>query len=187
VLASAELHNKVQQYVIDNTRLAIPLSLSTVPRHAFTDNTGTGALAGQFSEWPETTGLAALRSADLVRTFATIAWEEYLEIGIRASLHPQIDLLTEPRWARGAATFGESAELTAELLVAYISFPRREDRAALRLYRDQALPRRWHGRKWRRPALLLVSCQHQSRKRSMTNMRSGARTQPTLATTSTTT
>jgi beta-glucosidase len=117
---SAEFHNKVQQYIIDNTRLGIPLSLSTDPRHAFTDNTGTGALAGQFSEWPETTGLAALRSAHLVRTFATIAREEYLAIGIRASLHPQIDLLTEPRWARGAATFGESAELTAELLVAYI-------------------------------------------------------------------
>ena len=117
---SAEFHNKVQQYIIDNTRLGIPLSLSTDPRHAFTDNTGTGALAGQFSEWPETTGLAALRSAHLIRTFATIAREEYLAIGIRASLHPQIDLLTEPRWARGAATFGESVELTAELLVAYI-------------------------------------------------------------------
>jgi hypothetical protein len=46
---SAEFHNKVQQYIIDNTRLGIPLSLSTDPRHAFTDNTGTGALAGQFS------------------------------------------------------------------------------------------------------------------------------------------
>ena len=117
---SAEFHNRVQQYIIDNTRLGIPLSLSTDPRHASTDNTGTGALAGKFSEWPETTGLAALRSADLVRTFATIAREEYLAIGIRASLHPQIDLLTQPRWFRGAATFGESAELTAELLVAYI-------------------------------------------------------------------
>jgi beta-glucosidase len=117
---SAEFHNRVQQYIIDNTRLGIPLSLSTDPRHAFTDNTGTGALAGKFSEWPETTGLAALRSADLVRTFATIAREEYLAIGIRASLHPQVDLWTEPRWARGAATFGEDANLTAELLVEYI-------------------------------------------------------------------
>lgn len=117
---SAEFHNRVQQYIIDNTRLGIPLSLSTDPRHAFTDNTGTGALAGKFSEWPETTGLAALRSADLVRTFATIAREEYLAIGIRASLHPQVDLWTEPRWARGAATFGEDANLTAELMVAYI-------------------------------------------------------------------
>ena len=117
---SAEFHNKVQEYIIDNKRLGIPLSLSTDPRHAFTDNTGTGALAGQFSEWLETMGLAALRSADLARTFATIAREEYLAIGIRASLHTQIDLLTEPRWARGAATFRESAELTAELLVAYI-------------------------------------------------------------------
>lgn len=117
---SAEFHNQVQQYIIDNTRLGIPLSLSTDPRHAFTDNTGTGALAGKFSEWPEATGLAALRSVDLVRTFAEIAREEYLAVGIRGSLHPQVDLVTEPRWARSAATFGEDAQLTAELLVAYI-------------------------------------------------------------------
>jgi len=117
---SAEFHNRVQQYIIDNTRLGIPLSLSTDPRHAFTDNTGTGALAGKFSEWPEATGLAALRSANLVRTFAEIAREEYLAVGIRASLHPQVDLQTEPRWGRGAATFGEDAHLTAELMVAYI-------------------------------------------------------------------
>ena len=117
---TAEYHNMIQKYIIDNTRLGIPLSLSTDPRHAFTDNTGTGALAGAFSEWPETTGLAALRSADLVRTFAEIAREEYLAVGIRASLHPQIDLLTEPRWSRGAATFGESADLTSELVIAYI-------------------------------------------------------------------
>lgn len=117
---SAEFHNRVQQYIIDNTRLGIPLSFSTDPRHAFTDNTGTGALAGTFSEWPETIGLAALRSADLVRTFAEIAREEYLAVGIRVSLHPQVDLVTEPRWARSSATFGEDAHLTAELLVEYI-------------------------------------------------------------------
>lgn len=117
---SAQFHNRVQQYILDNTRLGIPLSLSTDPRHAFTDNTGTGALAGKFSEWPEATGLAALRSADLVRTFAEIAREEYLAIGIRGSLHPQVDPVTEPRWARSAATFGEDAHLTAELLVEYI-------------------------------------------------------------------
>ncbi|KAI1335381.1 glycoside hydrolase superfamily [Xylariaceae sp. FL0016] len=43
-----------------------------------------------------------------------------MAIGIRAALHPQVDLSTEPRWPRIDGTFGEDAELTAELLAAYI-------------------------------------------------------------------
>jgi beta-glucosidase len=36
------------------------------------------------------------------------------------SLHPQIDLATEPRWPRISGTFGEDAHLTATLVKAYI-------------------------------------------------------------------
>ncbi|KAL2204766.1 glycosyl hydrolase family 3 N terminal domain-containing protein [Sarocladium strictum] len=117
---AAQFHNNVQAYILNNTRLGIPLSLSTDPRHAFTDNTGTGALSGTFSQWPESMGLAALRSVDLVNTFGEIAREEYLAIGIRASLHPQVDLLTEARWGRADGTFSEDAYLTSDLLTAYI-------------------------------------------------------------------
>lgn len=41
-------------------------------------------------------------------------------VGLRAALHPQIDLSTEPRWSRINATFGEDAALTSELVAAYI-------------------------------------------------------------------
>ena len=41
-------------------------------------------------------------------------------MGIRVALHPQIDLATEPRWARISGTFGEDAELSARLGAAYI-------------------------------------------------------------------
>ncbi|KAI1085031.1 glycoside hydrolase family 3 protein [Whalleya microplaca] len=115
----AEFHNRVQQRALE-TRLGIPVTLSSDPRHHFTENIGTGFEAGRFSQWPETLGLAALRDADLVKKFAEIAREEYLAIGIRAALHPQVDITTEPRWARIGNTFGEDAHLTAELLTAYI-------------------------------------------------------------------
>ena len=36
------------------------------------------------------------------------------------ALHPQVDLATEPRWARQSARFGEDADLTGELAVAYV-------------------------------------------------------------------
>lgn len=116
---TAEWYNRVQKRAAE-TRLGIPITLSSDPRHAFTENIGTGFSAGRMSQWPETLGLAACRDAELVRKFAEVAREEYTAIGIRTALHPQVDVTTEPRWARNGNTFGEDAHLTAELLVAYI-------------------------------------------------------------------
>ena len=115
----AEWHNRLQELAA-STPLGIPITVSTDPRHHFTDNPGTAFSAGAFSQWPEPLGLAALRSPDLVREFADIARQEYLALGLRVALHPQIDLATEPRWSRISATFGEDADLTSELGVAYV-------------------------------------------------------------------
>ncbi|EFQ25651.1 glycosyl hydrolase family 3 N terminal domain-containing protein [Colletotrichum graminicola] len=115
----AEFVNRVQQRASE-TRLGIPVTLSTDPRHSFTENLGTGFQAGAFSQWPESLGLAALRDPYLVRQFAEVAREEYIAVGIRSALHPQVDLATEPRWARLGNTWGEDANLTSELLVEYI-------------------------------------------------------------------
>ena len=71
--------------------------------------------AGPFSQWPEPLGLAAIGDEELVERFADIARQEYLAVGIRVALHPQIDLATEPRWARRVGTFGEDAELSGRL------------------------------------------------------------------------
>jgi beta-glucosidase len=113
-------HNRVQELAL-STGPGIPVSISTDPRHAFSNNPGTEALAGAFSQWPQSLGLAALRDPDLVHRFADIARQEYLAAGIRVALHPQIDLATEPRWARIGMTFGEDADLTSTLVTAYIS------------------------------------------------------------------
>ena len=75
---------------------------------------------GPFSQWPEPLGFAAIGSEELVQRFADIVRQEYLAVGIRVALHPQIDLATEPRWARQMATFGEDADLTSRLGVAYV-------------------------------------------------------------------
>jgi beta-glucosidase len=115
----AEWHNRLQQQA-QTTRLAIPITLSTDPRHHFKDNPLASAMAGAFSQWPEPIGLAALRSPELVARFADIARQEYTAVGLRLALHPQIDLATEPRWGRISATFGEDADLTSTLAAAYI-------------------------------------------------------------------
>ncbi|GLY66591.1 glycoside hydrolase family 3 protein [Amycolatopsis taiwanensis] len=115
----AEWHNRLQQLAA-TTRLGIPVTLSTDPRHSFTENPGAAMLAGPFSQWPEPLGLAAIGDERVVERFADIARQEYLAVGLRVALHPQVDLATEPRWARQVATFGEDAKLTSRLATAYI-------------------------------------------------------------------
>ena len=65
----AEWHNRLQA-LAQETRLGIPVTIATDPRHAFTDNPGTALLSGPFSQWPETLGLAATRDEALVEQHA---------------------------------------------------------------------------------------------------------------------
>ncbi|HET9910284.1 MAG TPA: glycoside hydrolase family 3 N-terminal domain-containing protein [Anaerolineales bacterium] len=115
----AEWHNRIQK-LAERTRLGIPITISTDPRHSFAQNPLASLGGGSFSQFPEPTGLAATRDADLVREFGDIARQEYLAVGIRLALHPMADLATEPRWARANGTFGEDADLSAEMTAAYI-------------------------------------------------------------------
>jgi beta-glucosidase len=115
----AEEHNKLQE-LAEGTRLGIPVTISTDPRHHFQYVLGASVQSGKFSQWPETLGLAALQDATLVRRFGDIARQEYRAVGIHETLSPQADLATEPRWSRINGTFGEDAELAGRLVRAYV-------------------------------------------------------------------
>jgi beta-glucosidase len=116
---AVEWHNRVQA-LAEGTRLGIPVTFSSDPRHAFSNNPLASMRAGKFSQWPEPLGLAAIGDPDLTQAFADIARQEYLAVGIRVALHPMADLATEPRWGRIAGTFGEDAALAARMVAAYI-------------------------------------------------------------------
>jgi len=118
VQAVAGWHNKLQRYA-EQTRLGIPITIASDPRNHFSRNIFAMA-ATEFSQWCETLGFGAIGDAELVKQFADIVRREYLAVGIRVALHPQIDLATEPRWPRISGTFGEDAHLTARLGKAYI-------------------------------------------------------------------
>ncbi len=116
----ATWNNNLQE-MAETARLGIPLTISSDPRNGFRhDPDATSVRAGAFSQWPEQIGLAATADAKLVRRFGEIASEEYRAVGIRTALHPMADLATEPRWGRIVGTFGENAELSAEMTTAYI-------------------------------------------------------------------
>lgn len=114
----ATWHNNLQRFA-EQTRLGIPVTIASDPRNHFSRNIFAMA-ATDFSQWCETLGFGALDDADLVRQFADMVREEYLAVGIRVALHPQIDLATEPRWPRISGTFGEDAHVAARLVRAYI-------------------------------------------------------------------
>jgi len=115
----AQWHNRVQE-AAERTRLGIPVTISSDPRHGLGDNPATSMAGSGFSQWPDPIGLAATRDEGLVREFADIARREYLAVGIRLALHPTADLATEPRWCRASGTFGEDAEVAARLVIAYL-------------------------------------------------------------------
>ena len=112
-------HNTLQDIAL-GTRLGVPVTLSSDPRHGFVDNPATSSTAGSFSQWPEPPGLAATRDVDLVRRHADVVRREYCAVGIRVALGPMADLASEPRWARTVGTFGADPGLVADMTAAYV-------------------------------------------------------------------
>ena len=111
------------QAIAEGSRLGIPAFFVTNPRNHLGSGmavVGIEEAGGSFSQWPGTLGLAATRDAALVEAFSRVSAEEHVAVGIRGAYHPQIDLATEPRWARISGTFGEDADLTSAMAVAMV-------------------------------------------------------------------
>lgn len=118
VTALATWYNNVQHFA-QQTRLGIPVTIASDPRHAFSANIFSMAANG-FSLWCEPLGFAAMDDTSFTRKFADAVRQEYLAVGIREALHPMADLATEPRWPRISGTFGEDAAISARMIKAYV-------------------------------------------------------------------
>ena len=117
--AIAKWYNSMQRYMEDSTRLGIPITIASDPRNHFS-STIFSMSARTFSQWCEPLGLAAIGDEKLTRQFADNSRQEYIAVGIREALHPQVDLATEPRWPRISGSFGEDAQLSSKMATAYI-------------------------------------------------------------------
>jgi beta-glucosidase len=115
----AAWHNTLQDLAA-STRLGIPVTLSSDPRHGVRSNPFTGQALHSLSRWPETTGIAAIGVTEAAREYGDVIRAEFLAMGIRVYLGPMADIFSEPRWSRGFGTFGEDPERVAELTVAFI-------------------------------------------------------------------
>nr|WP_167964325.1 glycoside hydrolase family 3 N-terminal domain-containing protein [Saonia flava] len=116
---AAKWNNKLQIFC-EGIGLGIPANNSSDPRHGTIARMEYDAAAGgAISMWPSSLGMAATFNPELVEQFGRIASKEYRALGITTALSPQIDIATEPRWARFNGTFGESPKLSAAMAQAY--------------------------------------------------------------------
>ncbi len=112
--------NNAIQDIAEHTRLGIPVTFSSDPRH------GTKLFSGretgkklEVSKWPQGYGLGATFDRDLVYRYGQAVSKEYRAMGITNALSPQIDLATEPRWNRSTSCFSAHPELSADMAKAY--------------------------------------------------------------------
>jgi len=112
--------NNALQVMASRSRLGIPVTLSSDPRHHFAQVLGISNDAADFTQWPETLGLAAIGDRELVRQFGDNVRQEYRAVGIHMVLAPQADLATSQRWSRIEGTFGEDPVLARNLVGAFV-------------------------------------------------------------------
>lgn len=116
---AAKWNNKLQAFC-ESVGFGIPANNSTDPRHGTRAKAEYDAASGgEISMWPNSLGMAATFDPALTQKFGEIAAKEYRALGITTALSPQVDIATEPRWARFNGTFGESPLLSAAMGQAY--------------------------------------------------------------------
>ncbi|MEZ4775417.1 MAG: glycoside hydrolase family 3 N-terminal domain-containing protein [Bacteroidia bacterium] len=113
----AEWSNNLQA-LCESDGLGIPAIVTSNPRNHVTMDASAGLSVGKttFSQWPGELGMAAMRDFALTREFADIARQEWTSVGLRKGYMYMADLCTEPRWQRAEGTFGEDAELAANMI-----------------------------------------------------------------------
>ena len=113
----AEWANNLQS-LCEASRLGIPAIVASNPRNHITTDAAVGLSVGTtvFSKWPGELGMAAMRDFKLTREFAEIAAAEWRAVGLRKGYMYMADLATEPRWNRTEGTFGEDADLSANMI-----------------------------------------------------------------------
>lgn len=110
---AAKAGNALQKYVIENTRLGIPMFLAEEAPH--------GHMAIGTTVFPTGIGMAATWSPTLLQKVGKAIGEEVRVQGGHISYGPVLDLTRDPRWSRVEETFGEDPLLSGSLGVAMVT------------------------------------------------------------------
>ena len=104
---AAKAGNALQKYVMENTRLGIPMFLAEEAPH--------GHMAIGATVFPTGIGMAATWSPELVKEGGQVIAKEIRSQGGHISYGPVLDLTRDPRWSRVEETFGEDPVLSGIL------------------------------------------------------------------------
>lgn len=104
--------NALQKYVMEHTRLGIPLFLAEEAPH--------GHMAIGTTVFPTGLGLAATFDREVARKVGSVIAREVRLQGAHISYGPVIDLCREPRWSRVEENMGEDPVLTGSMAAAEI-------------------------------------------------------------------
>ncbi|MGJ1283600.1 glycoside hydrolase family 3 N-terminal domain-containing protein [Sphingobacterium spiritivorum] len=111
-LLSAEAANALQKYVIENTRLGIPVFLAEEAPH--------GHMAIGTTVFPTGIGQASTWNPALLQKMSATVAKEVRQQGAHISYGPVLDLSRDPRWSRVEESYGEDPVLTGTLAAAIV-------------------------------------------------------------------
>ena len=110
----AEAYNEVQKFVMDNTRLSIPIMAQL--------ECLSGVTAVDATSFPSPIAMASTWEPSLIKKAGRITGQQMRAItnGSNA-LSPVVDLARDPRWGRVYETYGECPYINSEFGIAYTS------------------------------------------------------------------
>lgn len=109
----ALVHNAMQRYQLEKTRLGVPLIFEGEALHGF--------MAYRSTSFPQAIGLASTFDPALVKQVFTAAADEMGSSGTDQAFTPVLDLARDPRWGRTEETYGEDPYLGARMGVAAVT------------------------------------------------------------------
>lgn len=109
---AAKAGNALQRYVIEHTRLGIPLFLAEEAPH--------GHMAIGTTVFPTGLGMAATWSTATAEAAARVTAKEVRLQGAHISYGPVLDISRDPRWSRVEESYGEDPVLTGEMGAAIV-------------------------------------------------------------------
>lgn len=118
-VAAARAGNRLQKFLIDETRLGIPAVLH--------EESCSGPMLRGGTAFPQMIGLASTFQPALAEKMTAEIRKQLLAIGARQSLAPVLDVSRDPRWGRTEETFGEDPTLVSHFGVAYVRGLQGED------------------------------------------------------------
>jgi len=109
----AEFTNTVQKWIIENTRLGIPVMFHEEALH--------GLATTKATSFPQAIALASTWNTGLVNEVFTVTALEVRSRGAQQVLSPVLDIVRDPRWGRTEETYGEDPYLASRMGVAAIT------------------------------------------------------------------